>query len=210
MKVGGFFLAGILALLFALELTGFMPFTSGYRDLSIYFDSVAGLEEGSFVKMEGVRVGNVKSIGFSESGDKIDVRVRLRKNIPLNENTVASIRLGSLLGTSYINLSLGDLSGLPLGPGVSLHGKNPRDFDKIIEDAGEFMSEASQVAARLNSILTKVDEGDGTIGKLVNEEDLYIAAKDTILKANTSLDTIEDLAPVSFIATVLGVAGTFY
>lgn len=210
LKIGAFFLAGAAAVLVVLEFAGSLPFLSDYRQLGIYFDSAPGLEKGAFVKMEGVRVGNVTKIGFSEDGSKIKVSARVQKDIPLTADTEASIRLGSLLGTGYINLSLATPGGEPLPPGVSINGRTPHDFDKLIRNAGEFLSSASDAAARLDSILTKVDEGRGSIGKLVNDEDLYAAAKDTILKANTSLDTIEDLAPVSFIATVIGVAGTFY
>ncbi|QMU56495.1 MAG: MCE family protein [Candidatus Mycalebacterium zealandia] len=210
LQIGGFFLAGILAIMVVLEFAGSSSFLSGYRNLDVYFDSVSGLEEGSLVKMEGVRVGNVRSIGFSSDGGRIKVSVRVRKDIPLNTNTVATVRLSSLLGTSYVNLSLGSPQGRALASGESLDGKTPHDFDKIIQDAGEFLDEAAQAATRLNSILTKVDKGEGSVGKIINEEDLYEAAQEMIFKANTSLDTIEDLAPVSFIAAVLGVAGTFY
>ena len=210
LKIGAFFLAGVVAVLVVLEFAGSLPFLSDYRQLGIYFDSAPGLERGAFVKMEGVRVGNVTNIGFSEDGSKIKVSARVQKDIPLTENTEATIRLGSLLGTGYINLSLDSSGGEPLPPDAALQGSSPHDFDKIIQSAGKFLSSASDAAARLDSILTKVDEGRGSIGKLVNDEDLYDAAKDTIIKANTSLDTIEDLAPVSFIATVIGVAGTFY
>lgn len=210
LKIGAFFLVGVFAVLAVLEFVGSPSFASGSREVSIYFDSVAGLEEGALVKMEGVRVGNVRSIGFSEDGRGIKVRVAVRKDAPLTEDSVASVKLSSLLGSSYVNLSIGDPDSPPLPHGASINGDAPHDFDKIIQDAGELMESASMAVARLNSILKKVDEGEGAVGKLVNEDDLYVAAKDAILKAHTSLDTIEDLAPVSFIATVLGVAGTFY
>lgn len=209
-KIGAFFLIGVAAVLLVIEFAGSIPFLSSHREVSIYFDSAAGLEKGTLVKMEGIRIGNVTDIGFSEDGSKIKVKSRVRKDIPVNTDTVASIRLSSLLGASYINLSLGAPEGTPLPQGASLYGETPQNFDKIIQDMGRFLGFASDAAARLDSILTKVDEGRGSVGKLVNEEDLYIAARDTITKVNTSLDTIEDLAPVSFIATVLGVAGTFY
>lgn len=209
LKLGVFLLVGVLAVLAVLEFGNTLPFISNNRHISIYFDSAAGLEEGTLVKMEGVRIGNVESIGFSEGGDKIKVKIGIRKDAPVREGTVASIRLSSLLGTNYINLSIADPSSNPLPDPVSLNGKSPYDFDKIIQDAEVLMSEASQAAARLNSILAKVDKGEGTVGKLVNEDNLYLSAKDALLKANTSLDTIEDLAPVSFIASALGVAAAF-
>lgn len=210
LRIGGFFLAGVLAILIVLEFAGSSSFLSGYRNLDIYFDSVSGLEDGSLVKMEGVRVGNVRSIGFSSDGGRIKVGVRVRKDAPLNTDTVATVRLSSLLGTSYVNLSIGAPGAPALAHGASMEGKAPHDLDKIIQDTGDFLEEAARAAARLNSILAKVDKGEGSVGRIINEEDLYVAAQDMILKANASLDSIEDLAPVSFIATILGVAGTFY
>ncbi len=210
LKIGAFFLAGVFAVLIVLEFAGSVPFISNQRSLNIYFDSVSGLEEGAFVKMEGVRVGNIKNIDFAEDGKRIKVTVAVRTDVALRKDTVASVRLSSLLGTSYINLSIGSPDSPLLPPGYAIEGESSYDVDKIIQDAGMLMSEASQAAVRLNSILTKIDDGKGSVGKIVNEDDLYFAAKDVVAKADKSLDTIEDLAPVSFIVSVFGIAATFY
>jgi phospholipid/cholesterol/gamma-HCH transport system substrate-binding protein len=58
--------------------------------------------------------------------------------------------------------------------------------------------------ARVNSIATKIDEGQGTLGKLVNEDDIYRDAKTTLHKVEKSVDGISDTGPLSALGVVLG------
>ncbi|NIQ12751.1 MAG: MCE family protein, partial [Gammaproteobacteria bacterium] len=48
------------------------------------------------------------------------------------------------------------------------------------------------------------DEGQGTLGRLVNEDDLYRDAKTTLHKVEKSVDGISDTGPLSALGVVLG------
>ena len=69
--------------------------------------------------------------------------------------------------------------------------------------------QASEAAMNLNSILKKVNSGEGTLGKLVNDDSLYYDAKNTVLKVDKGVDTVEDLAPLGTLGAVLGVMTVF-
>ena len=51
----------------------------------------------------------------------------------------------------------------------------------------------------LNSILMKVNQGNGTIGKLVNDQDFYKNAKLSMQKLDKAADGLEDTGPLSVI-----------
>jgi phospholipid/cholesterol/gamma-HCH transport system substrate-binding protein len=57
---------------------------------------------------------------------------------------------------------------------------------------------------RINSIAVKIDDGHGTLGRLVNEDDLYQDAKTTLHKVEKSVDGISDTGPLSALGVVLG------
>ncbi|MGH7885169.1 MAG: MlaD family protein [Thermodesulfobacteriota bacterium] len=79
---------------------------------------------------------------------------------------------------------------------------------KLLKDE-ELYDEINQAVKRLNSILAKVDDGKGTVGKLINDDQLYKDSKNTIKKVEKNLDTLEDIAPLSTLGSVLGVITIF-
>jgi phospholipid/cholesterol/gamma-HCH transport system substrate-binding protein len=55
----------------------------------------------------------------------------------------------------------------------------------------------------LNSILLKVNQGNGTVGKLVNDQEFYKNAKLSLQKLDKAADGLEDTGPISVIGTML-------
>ena len=51
----------------------------------------------------------------------------------------------------------------------------------------------------LNQILLKINHGDGTIGKLVNDQEFYKNAKLSLQKLDKAADGLEDQGPLSVI-----------
>jgi phospholipid/cholesterol/gamma-HCH transport system substrate-binding protein len=82
---------------------------------------------------------------------------------------------------SQAALSLAQVSSeLQSGKGVLptlLHDK---------EFGAKFRHDLESLTAHLNSISRKLDEGDGTIGKLINDPSLYDAANDVVVGVNDS------------------------
>ena len=69
------------------------------------FSTVAGLKQGANVEIAGVEVGKVDSIDIRDY--KAVVRMRVRRGLRLQEDTIASVRTRGLIGDKYINLSPG-------------------------------------------------------------------------------------------------------
>ena len=67
-----------------------------------------------------------------------------------------------------------------LGNVDTLSSKNRTKLDSLIanlqtssKNIGEMSNQLSQVSGKLNQILTKINDGQGTLGKLVNDDHLY-------------------------------------
>jgi len=54
----------------------------------------------------------------------------------------------------------------------------------------------------LNQILLKVNQGQGTIGKLVNNQEFYKNAKLTLQKVDKATDGLEDQGPLSVLGII--------
>jgi len=52
--------------------------------------------------------------------------------------------------------------------------------------------------------LLKVNQGQGTVGKLVNDQEFYKNAKLTLQKMDKMADSLEDQGPLSVVGLVAG------
>ncbi len=98
------------------------------------FTSVQGLKNGAGVEIAGVEIGTIESIEIRDY--KAVVRMAVRKDIPLQEDAIASIRTRGLIGDKYISISPGGSDRL-IPPGGKLRETEPPvDFEKLI---GQFI-----------------------------------------------------------------------
>jgi phospholipid/cholesterol/gamma-HCH transport system substrate-binding protein len=58
--------------------------------------------------------------------------------------------------------------------------------------------------SNLNQILTKVNNGQGTIGKVVNDQEFYRNAKLTLQKIDKGTESLEDTGPLSLFGSIIG------
>ncbi|NIW15140.1 MAG: MCE family protein, partial [Candidatus Thorarchaeota archaeon] len=87
------------------DFVGDIPFFKNEYKLRTYFDSIGELREGNPVKLEGYDIGKVSGINVSDM--RIEVEFSVEKDVGVRKDSLATINLTSLLGTSYINLTFG-------------------------------------------------------------------------------------------------------
>ena len=85
-----------------------LPFISGGKTYSAYFEEAGALETGAPVQVSGFRAGRVKSISLTPRG--VLVTFTVADNIRLGERTEATIKSTTLLGNKVLEVS-------PRGPG---------------------------------------------------------------------------------------------
>jgi phospholipid/cholesterol/gamma-HCH transport system substrate-binding protein len=56
----------------------------------------------------------------------------------------------------------------------------------------------------MNQIATKINSGEGTLGKLVNEDKLYRDATATLKKTEKAMEGLGDSGPISVLGSVIG------
>lgn len=104
--VGLFLVVGILCLGYLSIRLGKLELVGGDDvPVTAEFSTVAGLKQGANVEIAGVEVGKVDSIDIRDY--KAIVRMRIRRGLRLQEDTIASVRTRGLIGDKYINLSPG-------------------------------------------------------------------------------------------------------
>src|SRR5262249_30176337 len=137
-----------------------------YRVIT-YLPEVEGLQTGAPVRLDGVEIGSVQSIQLTPRPEdhmhNITLVLRIEKKFQgdVRTDSSASLITEGLLGNRYVTVKRG-LNGTPIpNNGVLPGGQEPQMTDLV----QKFSSLSNQVS----DILTKVNSGQGTLAKLLND-----------------------------------------
>ncbi len=78
-----------------------------YYPIYARFLSVSGLKIGAYVEMAGVQIGKVDSISLDKKRKTALVEMKIRKEVILSDDVIASVTTAGLIGDKYLNLSPG-------------------------------------------------------------------------------------------------------
>jgi len=101
-----------------------------YYPVNAVFSTVKGLKKDTVVEISGVEVGKVADIKLVDY--EVVVTLRIRDDIVLQEDAIASIRTKGLMGEKYVEIMPGGSDKL-IEPGGSLRETEPPiDLEKLI------------------------------------------------------------------------------
>lgn len=210
LRVGIFVLAGLAVLAFLiLNSTGdFNPFEKKLR-LKARFASADGLRVGADVQIAGVKIGKVESVSLlppdSPEDEKVEAVMAVDSTLngrPITErirtdSTAQLVAVSVLANDKLINITAGSAKGQPVTEGHVLESKEAISINQLTQTGNELLQQINKLAIPANEILTKANQGQGTLGSLVNDESLYrnldaaiAETKVAVVKLQTSLDKI--------------------
>ena len=221
-KLGIFFAIAIIALLVILEFAGGYGFLERGYHLHALFKNVEELKTGDFVKMAGVQVGRIERIADPSNG-VVNVTMNLRKGIDVRTDSKASIKFTGFMAQYFVSIDGGvsqiraendatlesveqpDLSGLMIkldnvASGVEnlTRSFSGEKIDNLLGPFTDFLkNNRSNLTATIANIRTtseRIAAGQGTVGKLINEDTLYVTALNTVSNLEDTATNIQDLA----------------
>ncbi|MGA2890041.1 MAG: MlaD family protein [Terracidiphilus sp.] len=171
-------------------------FSSTYQ-LRAQFDNVSGLAAGADVQVGGVHSGTVLSIELPHKpGEQVTVVMDLDKSTHeiIKRDSVASIETAGVLGNQFMDISFGSTGQAEVANGEIIQSEPPLEmsdlFKKtsgILDSSQLAINNATLATAHLNSVSAKIDSGQGTIGALVNDKQLYSNLERTTARLQTTM-----------------------
>jgi phospholipid/cholesterol/gamma-HCH transport system substrate-binding protein len=183
-RLGAFIIAALAILAVGIFIIGDRQylFSDTYR-LKAQFATVVGLDEGAEVRVGGVHSGSVRRVDLPKNPtDKITVLMDLQRSTHdiIKQDSVATIQTEGLLGNEYVSISFGSAQALNVRDGDTIASVPPlvladiiKKADAIMDSSKEAVANTTVVTANLKSISGKIDDGQGTIGALVNNKEMY-------------------------------------
>jgi phospholipid/cholesterol/gamma-HCH transport system substrate-binding protein len=189
-KVGMFVSIGIaifISMIFSIG--SFRAFEQRY-DLKLHFYYANGIQAAAPVRLAGIQVGEVKSVDiiFDKESQKtaVELTLLLNRKARIEKDAEAFINTLGLIGEKYVEIIPGTPGSESLKPGDIFQGKESVPIEKVTEKAYMMMTDMKKLMESANTVMDKVKEGDGTVGKLFMDDALYKELEDFIkdLKAH--------------------------
>jgi phospholipid/cholesterol/gamma-HCH transport system substrate-binding protein len=180
-------------MLAALLVTGFLiinssgtfnPFEKKLK-LRTRFDTADGLHPGANVQLAGVSIGKVDDVNLlppeSPEGERIEAIITVARELdkrPMTElirtDSKAQLVATSILGNDkMINITPGTSKGSPVDENALLPSSAGNSLNQLTETGNDLLKKINEIAVPAKDILNKANNGEGTLGRIVNDQQLY-------------------------------------
>jgi phospholipid/cholesterol/gamma-HCH transport system substrate-binding protein len=175
-------------------------FTPRYR-LRTEFKTVAGLNAGADVRVGGIHKGTVRAIKLpSTPQGRVEVTMELTKDTRqiVKRDSVASIQSEGLLGDKYVEVSFGSPGAGDIKGGETIDSAEPFDVSDLFQKANKLLDSSQgalngvqATAENLTKITGKINQGQGTAGKLINDDTLYKQAAASVTSLHDDAEALK-------------------
>lgn len=193
-RLGVFVFLGALLIIIAVFLVGNKDslFVSTYT-VKTYFTTVEGLRNGASVRLSGLDIGSVSNIEIApDTTGRVIVTMRIKSDMKnfVRQDSRASIETEGLVGNKIVVISVGSVSFNEVGDGGFIKSKSPVSIAQLIEEGQSMLSYVKNITKDFSAIVGKINSGEGTLGKIVNDDELYNASTSMIRTADKSLNSM--------------------
>lgn len=204
LRVGVFVLFGLAVLAFLiLNSTGdFNPFEKKLR-LKARFAAADGLREGSEVQLAGVKIGKVEDVVLlpPDSPEDYKVEALLAVDSELNgrpiserirtDSTAQLVATSILANDKMINVTPGSSKGAPVSENHVLESTEAISINQLTKTGNDLLEQINKLAIPANQILNKANQGEGTLGRIVNDESLYKNLDTTVAETRLTMTKLQ-------------------
>lgn len=210
LRVGIFVALTLISLAFLIiNASGdFNPFEKKLR-LRARFANADGLRPGAEVQLAGIVIGRVEDVRFLPPDDtqtaKVEAVLSVSAEIddrPITErirtdSTAQLIATSVLANDKIINITPGTAKGDPVSENHILESSTAISINQLTQTGNDLLNQINKLSIPVNEILNKANRGEGTLGKIINDESLYENLDNTInetrltmIKLQKTLDQI--------------------
>jgi len=184
LRVGIFFLVTTVVLFAALFVVGTNArlFERKYH-LTLHLANAQQIGGGAMVALAGYEVGKVSEVRLNprDDGQVVEIILQLPRDRQeqITTSSRAQIRTVGVLGDRFIDISMGRPGEPPLPDGAEIEVDEPMDWPSTFQRAAGALDDMLELIESGKEALSKLNQGEGALGVLLNDADLGRDLKDT-------------------------------
>jgi len=160
-----------------------------------YFENIEGLKTGASVRLNGLTIGSVSDIELKNSTtNRVEVTMRIKEEVIqyVRLDSEASIETEGMIGSKLVSISPGTETYAVVNDNGVIMAKDPINMTQILSETQEIMKYMKDLTKEFSQTLAQVNSGEGTMGRIINDDELYFATVKIVESADTSLKVMVD------------------
>ncbi|MEK6322829.1 MAG: MlaD family protein [Acidobacteriota bacterium] len=191
LRVGILVVATITILIvFILSVSGGIPFFQNNATYTTRFAAADGLKNGDEVRLAGKLVGKVDSVEFGavpNSKDEKPIVVTMvvdAKEVEgrIRRDSQAVLAQQGFLGDRVIDITPGTKGAEPIPDGGEIPSADQSGLAQVFAGASDILTQFNTVGKQLQELMDNINQGKGTIGKLLHDDAFYVNLNRAVLE----------------------------
>src|SRR5205085_5563074 len=172
----------VILIIFILSVTGDISLFKHRLTYTTRFSTAEGLKNGDEVRLAGKLVGKVENVDFGSvpltpndkpivvamSLDAEAVRDRIR-----DDSKVVLAQQG-FLGDRVLDITPGTRDHAPIPPGGEIPSADQAGLTAAFQGANDILTQFNTVGKQIQELMDSINKGQGTVGKLLHDDALYV------------------------------------
>ncbi len=167
--------------------------------LVTYVDNAGGLRAGAPVRLQGVDIGNVEAIRVVSGHPKTPVQITLKigtkngVNQYIRKESVVLLSTAGVLGETFVDIDSSDpkaQASAQIADGDTLPAREVPDIQDVVRASQSTLQNINSLLLRADRIMTFVESGQGSVGKLIYDKELFDNLNGSIKQLNGMLDDL--------------------
>jgi phospholipid/cholesterol/gamma-HCH transport system substrate-binding protein len=161
--------------------------------LTATFFNVSGLQVGNNVRFAGINVGTVDKISIiSDSTVMVDLLVKKEVNQFIKTDCEVTIGSEGLIGDKLVVITQGSTDAALAKDGQHLLSTEPVETDAIMASLEVTAGNAEIISSQLAEIMVKINSGNGTLGRLIQDSTIAENLNQTMINLKSSTKGLDE------------------
>ncbi len=187
-KLGMFVIIGLTLSVFTIYIVGKQQNLFGETIyLKSRFKTVSGLKVGNNVRFSGINIGTVDAIELIKDSSVVVV-VKIEKEVQkfIKTDAIASIGSDGLMGDKVLTVSPGTSSNTIIKNNDFIASKSAVEIGDIMNSLKKSVDNAGIITTQLAQFTNKMNNGDGTLAKIMTDKEFANSLKNTLVNLEIS------------------------
>ncbi|MGV3696661.1 MlaD family protein [Flavobacterium sp.] len=162
--------------------------------LKANFHNVSGLQVGNVVRFSGINIGTVDNIAIiNDSTVKVEMLIKKEVQKFIKTDSRASIGSEGIIGDRVVVISQGGQDQKTvIESGAFIASDEPVETDAIMKSLKTTAENAALASNDIVGIVDKINNGEGTLGRLIKDEKMAENIDQTVSNLKTSTKKLDE------------------